>query len=192
MLYWIATLKRYENFEDVARQLWIPLTKKLGLEYATRWNSTYLMLQTTLLYKNVFIKLKQHKSEYNDWPQEEDWLFAQEVCGKLKLFYGEIEIFSSTKYPTANLYFSKICEIKLALNQWLISLDKTISDMAFKMLTKFDTYRSVIHYMIGVATILDPSYKMSLLEFYFPRVYGTGSKDQVEKIRKLFYDVADY
>lgn len=56
--YWTATPKRQENFEETVNQLRIPYTKKLGLDCATRWNSTYLMLQTALLYKDVFSWLK--------------------------------------------------------------------------------------------------------------------------------------
>lgn len=52
--YWTATPKREEKFEETARQLRNTSTKKLGLDCATRWNSTYLMLETALLYKDVF------------------------------------------------------------------------------------------------------------------------------------------
>lgn len=38
--YWTATPKREEKFEETARQLRNPNTKKLGLDCATRWNST--------------------------------------------------------------------------------------------------------------------------------------------------------
>lgn len=46
--YWTATPKREEKFEESARQLRVPSTRKLGLDCVTRWNSTYLMLSTTI------------------------------------------------------------------------------------------------------------------------------------------------
>ncbi|XP_062100166.1 zinc finger BED domain-containing protein RICESLEEPER 2-like [Humulus lupulus] len=52
--YWSCTLKRYEKFEDTARYLEGPHTKKLSLDCQTRWNSTYLMLNIDLLYNKVF------------------------------------------------------------------------------------------------------------------------------------------
>lgn len=55
--YWTATPKREEKFEETARQLRNMNTKKLGLDCTTRWNSTYLMLETALLYKEVFTRL---------------------------------------------------------------------------------------------------------------------------------------
>lgn len=62
--YWTATPKREEKFEETARQLRCISIKKLGLDCATRWNSTYLMLETALLYKEVFSRLDTRDSQY--------------------------------------------------------------------------------------------------------------------------------
>jgi len=61
------------------------------------------------------------------------------------VFNVVIEIFSATKQPTTNIYFSKICKIKLATSQWVTSPNELIQKMAEKMLTKFDKYWDVIH-----------------------------------------------
>lgn len=54
--YWTTSPKREEKFEETSRQLNVSCTKKLGLDCTTRWNSTFLMLQTALLYKDVFYR----------------------------------------------------------------------------------------------------------------------------------------
>ncbi|KAK9282127.1 hypothetical protein L1049_005039 [Liquidambar formosana] len=82
MGYWIATPKREENFRETATQLRIRSTKKLGLDCATRWNSTYLMLQTSILYKEIFFRLKQRDNQYKTFPSEQDWEFAKEIYGR--------------------------------------------------------------------------------------------------------------
>ncbi|KAL8136162.1 hypothetical protein AgCh_010675 [Apium graveolens] len=88
--YWKATPKREEKFEETARQLHNMNTKKLGLDCATRWNSTYLMLETALLYKDVFNRLGSREIQYKPLcPLREEWEFAQDVCGRLKKFYKE-------------------------------------------------------------------------------------------------------
>ena len=56
--FWSATPKRIENFEDKVKSMELEYSRKLVLDCKTRWNSTYLMLQSALPYKEVFSKLK--------------------------------------------------------------------------------------------------------------------------------------
>ena len=65
--------------------------------------------------------------------------------------------------------------------------------MAEKMTIKFKSYWSVIHDIMGVAAVLDPQYKMVLLDFYFPKLYDQTSSTQIARIQELCYDLlADY
>ena len=119
--FWTATPKRMEKFEEAAAQLNLGHEKRLVLDCKTRWNSTYLMLSVALNYKDVFYHLKQRDSQYKTIIEETDWDLAKEMCDKLKIFHSVTEMFSGTKYPTSNLFFPKICEIKLSLRKWLSS-----------------------------------------------------------------------
>lgn len=57
------------------------------------------------------------------------------------------------------------------------------------MLGKFDKYWVVIHGLIEVAIVLDPRYKLSVLEFYFDKLYGDTAEEEIVKIRQLCYDL---
>ncbi|XP_028071411.1 zinc finger BED domain-containing protein DAYSLEEPER-like isoform X1 [Camellia sinensis] len=57
------------------------------------------------------------------------------------------------------------------------------------MLGKFDKYWVIIHGFIGVAIVLDPRYKLSVLEFYFDKLYGDTAEEEIAKIRQLCYDL---
>ena len=70
VVFWTASPKRIERFEDVCQQMKVPCTRRLGLDCPTRWNSTYLMLKTALAYKNVFPRLKLFESHYVLVPSE--------------------------------------------------------------------------------------------------------------------------
>ncbi|XP_028194155.1 zinc finger BED domain-containing protein RICESLEEPER 3-like [Glycine soja] len=68
-----------------------------------------------------------------------------------------------------------------------------IQQMAKNMMIKFDKYWGVIHNVMGVATVLDPRYKMELLEYYYEKLYEHDSFTQVRGIQQLCYDlVSDY
>ncbi|XP_060958283.1 zinc finger BED domain-containing protein RICESLEEPER 2-like [Cannabis sativa] len=85
--YWSGTPKRHEKFEDTARQLGVPYTKKISLDCVTRWNSTFLMLSTALSYKTVFERARLRELRLSCAPSEIDWQNAQHLCDKLELFH---------------------------------------------------------------------------------------------------------
>ena len=118
---------------------------------------------------------------------------ASSICERLAMFHKVTELFSCTSYPTANLFFPKVCEIKIALNSWFTSTSDVIRSMTFKMLEKFDCYWNVIHDVMVVATILDPRYKIEFLENYFPIIYGDEVDNEIQRIRDICYEmIRDY
>ncbi|XP_031281355.1 zinc finger BED domain-containing protein RICESLEEPER 1-like [Pistacia vera] len=181
--------KREQKFVEAARQEGIESTKKLALDCETRWNSTYLMLETAFIYKDVFFRLKLREPQYRCLPTEEEWELAEQVCSKLKIFYVATNLFSGTKYLTSNNYFPKICEIRIALSNWLRCGNDLIRNMATKMLEKFNKYWDVIHGILGVASLLDPRYKMKSLDYFFPRIYGVDGKYHIMRIQGLLSDL---
>ncbi|KAH7839612.1 hypothetical protein Vadar_006257 [Vaccinium darrowii] len=106
-----------------------------------------------------------------------------------QVFYDVAEFFSGTRYPTANSFFAQICKIKFALSKWDSCENVVMQNMASKMAEKYDKYWENIHGILGVATVLDPRYKMSLIEFYFSRIFVIDSNLKIEAIRKLCYDL---
>ncbi|KAL0309079.1 UNVERIFIED_CONTAM: Zinc finger BED domain-containing protein RICESLEEPER 2 [Sesamum radiatum] len=190
VIYWTASPSRVEKFEKTARQVPVNCTKKLCLDCKTRWNSTYLMLETAIIYKDVVPRLNIREKNYKSLPTEEDWVNAIEICGKLKLFHQVTEMFSGTLYPTSNFYFQKICDIKVKLDEWVKSPNTVIQDMALSMLSKYDKYWEVCHILMGVAVVLDPRYKMSLVEFFFFRkIYHESARFKIDEVRQNCYDL---
>ncbi|CAN1761948.1 Putative AC transposase [Linum perenne] len=100
VLYWKATPKRIEFFQEVAKQTQIDYVNKLVDDCPTRWNSTYEMLSVALPYKDVFYRLKQRdeSQSYTSCPNESQWEFAAVICDKLKIFKDISELFSGSSY----------------------------------------------------------------------------------------------
>ncbi|TVU46145.1 hypothetical protein EJB05_05663, partial [Eragrostis curvula] len=172
--YWVATPKRYEKFEKTALDENVELERKLNLDCKTRWNSTYIMLSIAIPYRKVFERLSDLDK---NWvcPTDEEWNFANIVCDKLKIFYELTELFSGTKYVTANLFFPKVCEIKLKINSWGHDEDKIIRDMSAAMIEKYDKYWADIHGLMAIAVILDPRLKMTMLHACYIALFGEES-----------------
>ena len=152
--FWVATPNRLEKFVETARQLNICCDKKLVLDCKTRWNSIFLMLSTAIDYKDVFPRLSHREPQYKYVPNDLDWNLAKEIYERLELFYEVTEIFSGTKYPTSNLYFPNICEIKLSMCNWMGSSYVEIKLMAASMIEKFNKYWSEVHNLLAVVTVI--------------------------------------
>jgi hypothetical protein len=190
--YWSATPKIYEKFEKIAAQMKGKYEKRIALDCKTRWNSTYIMLSTTLTYQDIFECLASHAPCV---PSEDDWKFARELCGRLKMFHDVTELLSGTRYVTANLFFPKICNIFLAIRKWQSSDIPMVEEMSIKMKEKFNKYWSDVHVLMANAAVLDPRYKLQPLSAIFLKIYGLESValEAVNKVKDLLYNlVLDY
>lgn len=170
--YWTASPKRIETFEDMAKYNKVKITRKLRLDCKTRWNSTFIMLDIALPYRLVFERLKEKDKQYEWLPSSEEWAFATDVVERLRLFYEVTELFSGTGYVTANVYFPKICEIKMKMRQWETSNNEIVQNMTKSMAVKFDKYWSDIQGLMAIATLLDPRYTKQMLVACFAMLHG--------------------
>ncbi|KAM0912808.1 hypothetical protein ACQ4PT_012606 [Festuca glaucescens] len=160
---------------------------KLHTRNTYRWNSTFEMLEIALPYRSVFECAKQTDKQYEYLPTDKEWEFAADVVDKLKMFYEITTLFSGTKYVTANIYFPKICEIKMKMRQWGTSTNPIIKNMAEEMTTKFDKYWTDIQDLMGMATLLDPQYKRYMLTACIAMLYGIelASNECIELVDDL-------
>ncbi|KMS96889.1 hypothetical protein BVRB_7g180720 [Beta vulgaris subsp. vulgaris] len=184
--FWMSTPKRIEKFEDACRVLNVTKTKRIGLDVKTRWNSTFLMLESSLPFKDVFNKLKRlNKRLKFSVPSDRDWNMATIVCQKLEIFYKATKVFSNRNHPTANLFFRTICEIKLALRRWVEDgSNEVIKTMAMSMVDKFDKYWYEINGILAIAAILDPRNKMDCVAHYFEKLYGDEANNEMARVRR--------
>ncbi|KAI8554868.1 hypothetical protein RHMOL_Rhmol05G0130200 [Rhododendron molle] len=202
--YWTAPPKKEEKFEENARQLRILGGTKLSLDCVTRWNSMFFMLQTAIEYKDVISRLKICESQYKSCPRDSDWEVAKEVCERLEVFYKATEVFSGTKYPTSNLFFAKVCRIKMALTEWVELYERNemenlytkrkkemMRDMAAQMIKKYEKYWTIIYSILGVVAVLDPRFKMKLVEYYFNRIYGEDAIFEIERVHNYYKELLE-
>ena len=98
------------------------------------------------------------------------------VSEKLAFFTPITELFSGNNYPTANLFFSRGCDLKLKLIEWMDDSNVVVSNMAKSMDLKFQKYWNDIHDLLSVVVVLDPRCKLEFIEFFVVK-FGSDEPD---------------
>ena len=95
-------------------------------------------------------------------------------------------IISGSDYPTANLYLIEVFRVKQTVDKGSLSRDDFIHEMVSKMKEKFDKYWGECHLVMAIASVLDPRFKMKLVEFSFPTIYA-NSENNIQEVKDALY-----
>ncbi|RZC65781.1 hypothetical protein C5167_009469 [Papaver somniferum] len=176
----------FTNFLDTVSDLGMSVKMGVRQDVKTRWNSTYLMLQSCISYEKVFTHLRLVDPDYAESPNGKEWEQIKVVTKFLKVFYDLTTLFSGNKYPTSNFYFDGVCQIKVLLDQETTNDIEFIKNMAKKMQEKFAKYWKKLSPILAMAVVLDPRLKFEFVEFTLEKVYPVERemKKEVDIIRK--------
>ncbi|KAI5662940.1 hypothetical protein M9H77_22263 [Catharanthus roseus] len=92
-------------------------------------------------------------------------------------------------FPTSNVFFPDVCKIQLKLREWENSQHDFLKVMVGPMKQKFEKYWEESCLVLGIAVVLDPRFKMNLVEFYYDAIYGSGAYRYVERVKNAFQDL---
>ncbi|KAL0397119.1 UNVERIFIED_CONTAM: Zinc finger BED domain-containing protein DAYSLEEPER [Sesamum calycinum] len=161
-----------ERFTKLKQQLQVPSTKNLMIDNLTNWSTTYQMLMAASELKEVFSCFDTSDPDYKLSPQMEEWEQVETLCAYLKIFYEAANILTSPVYPTTNLFFHEAWKIHLELMHGANSQDFFVSGLTKPLMERFTKYWDDCNLVLAVAVVMDPRFKMKLVEFSFSRIYG--------------------
>ncbi|WOL02380.1 zinc finger BED domain-containing protein RICESLEEPER 2-like isoform X2 [Canna indica] len=189
-----ASAAREEKFSEIALQIGIRGTKALSLDVTTLWNTTYIMLDAALEYKDAFTFLETCDDNYNEAPSADDWKKVEVVCTFLKLLHDCANTVMTIIDQTANIFFHEAWKVQLELTNATMSQDTVVSSVAKEMHEKFDKYWKDCSLVLAIAVVMDPRFKMKLVEFSFAKIYGEESARYVkvvnDSIHELYHEYA--
>ncbi|KAA8515070.1 hypothetical protein F0562_018143 [Nyssa sinensis] len=187
--YLITSDSRMIQFSDIAKQLQLS-SKKLILDCPTLWNSTYMMLATTLEFREVFPRYQDRDPGFIYVPSVEDWVKVEHVCDFLGTFNVVTNITLRTEYPTANLFLSELWRIKVILNEKFVDDNEFIRAMASMMKAKFDKYWSECNLLMAIVAVLDPRYKMIIVNYCFLDIYPEAEANRnIATVKQALYEI---
>jgi len=146
---------RKQRFLELVRMCDLVYTKGLRQDISTRWNSTFLMLERALHYRNAFSHLEVAEGNFVHYPKSDEWAKIEKLCSFLKVFYEVTCAFSRSKYPISNLYFPNIVRVRLVLKEEMENGDRFMKSMATRMLAKFEKYWAEFSTITAISTIVE-------------------------------------
>jgi hypothetical protein len=125
------------------------IKRHLAIDVRTRWNSTYKMLCTVNMYRDIINDLFKSKGSFGFTAKQrlnftrielstDQWDLLKLLIGLLQPFYSATKVLSNTKYPTVGsaLYIIKGLEEYLERKDG----DLMLNALKLKMLIKFQYY----------------------------------------------------
>ena len=162
----------------------------INIDVATRWNSTFVMLDNVEKFERAFEQYALHDPNYKTElektgpepkpdaldqrgpPTQSDWVYVREFKQFLQHFYDLTNKVSGTKYVTANTFLEEIADVNFLLGEWsdhvICGDDEIFKCMALKMKAKYEKYwgdPEKMNKYIFIAAILDPRYMVDWLLF---------------------------
>ncbi|XP_041999850.1 zinc finger BED domain-containing protein RICESLEEPER 2-like [Salvia splendens] len=192
---------RLGKFKECCELEKISSKSMLCLDVATRWNSTFFMLEAATTFEKAFYRFElidlsykkdlevRHKDlEVDDddededadedkvhgVPKEEDWRKAKLMLNFLRIFYEATNRISRSLCVTSNLFLHEIYKVHALLKAFIEGDDFELSIMAKKMKEKFDKYWGnprKMNKLIFMAVVVDPRYKLKLVKLVLAHMY---------------------
>ncbi|XP_019179230.1 PREDICTED: zinc finger BED domain-containing protein RICESLEEPER 2-like [Ipomoea nil] len=170
---------RLTKFREFSELFGVEAKSALHLDVPTRWNSTYIMLNTAIQYQVVFDAYERNDPSYSadlgSAPTFLDWCSVESLVKLLKAFYDMTVRISGSLYVTSNTFFSEISDLSCMLEAMVNSEQGTEKAMGTQMRNKFDKYwgdPEKMNSIIFFANILDPRDKLEYMPHQFVQLYG--------------------
>uniref|UniRef100_A0A0A0LYS2 BED-type domain-containing protein n=1 Tax=Cucumis sativus TaxID=3659 RepID=A0A0A0LYS2_CUCSA len=180
-----------EKFLELKQQLQVPSERNLFLDDQTQWNTTYHMLVAASEMKEVFSCLDTSDPDYREAPSLEDWKLVEILCTYLKLLFDAANILTTTTHPSAITVFHEVWRIHSELARAITNEDPFISSLSKMMLEKFDKYWKDCSIVLAAAVVMDPRFKMKLVEFSFTKVYGEEAPAYIKVVDDGIHELFD-
>nr|KJB36104.1 hypothetical protein B456_006G141300 [Gossypium raimondii] len=174
-----ATLQKFKECVVVEKT---ECKKMLCLDICTRWNSTYLMLDTTQNFER-------------GWPSVDDWDNVRNLRDFSEHFYEVTLRISDTSYVTSNNFFDELSEIDILLRDAQLNSSVDFNAMTIKMKEKYDKYWGDIDKMnllMFVVCVLDPRQKLKYIEFALSEMSSSEKAcEMMQKLKESLYELFD-
>ncbi|KAG6410709.1 hypothetical protein SASPL_128775 [Salvia splendens] len=178
-----------KRFNKLKQDLQVPSTKSLMIDDLTQWNTTYQMLVAASELKEVFSNLDAYDPDYKLSVSWDEWRQVETLCSYLKMFYEAANILNSPVYPTTNSFFDVVWKMYLKLKHDAESQDIFESMLTRPLLDMFTKFWDDCNLVLAIAVVMDPRFKMKVVNFSFSRIFGDDADSQIKVVDQGLHDL---
>ncbi|KAG6736468.1 hypothetical protein POTOM_060757 [Populus tomentosa] len=173
-----SSLKR-QRFQEAINNGSLQDREMPTLDVPARWDTTFLMLESSLEFITAFNHLEQVDDDFKVNPSAEEWNKATAVFECLKEFYK-----STCNFPTSREdYFLSVCDVYKNLLKWEQRNYVEVRAMANRMRGKFDEYWGEASLALGISVVLNPYFKLDIIEYGYQLIYGSDADLHLSRFR---------
>ncbi|CAH1451080.1 unnamed protein product [Lactuca virosa] len=149
IVYVRSSSERSKLFDDCVLKSKVSCKGSVSLDVPTRWNSTYIMLDTALKFEKAFKRMKQEdpqieKDLKDKFPSQKDWDNATALSLCFKQFFDATKRMSGTLYVTANMHYHEILGVLASLLEWKQDMDPNIKLVTLLMLQLVENHNKYL------------------------------------------------
>ncbi|KAJ6756575.1 BED FINGER-RELATED [Salix purpurea] len=144
--------------------------QKASLDVPGRWDTTFSMLENALDFRNAFAYLEQTDGDFRVNPSVEEWNTATIILDCLKKLILQESVRNAS--TGVELYFLNVCCVYKNLIQWRRSQHTFVRSIVDTMLVRFDEFWNKFGLALGILTILNPCFKLDVVEYGYGQIYG--------------------
>ncbi|CAL1414659.1 unnamed protein product [Linum trigynum] len=191
MKYVTTSQNHVDIFVDLKRQLQVPGEVRLFLDDQSQWNTTYQMLVSASDLKEVFSCLDNVIPEYKLAPNMEDWKQVESICTYLKSLSDAMNLLVSSPCPPAITLFQEAFSIHAKIACAATSGDPFVCSFIKPMQDKIEKYWKECGLVLAISVVMDPRFKMKLVEFSFSKLFGEESPLYVKMVDDGLHELFD-
>ncbi|KAK0607019.1 hypothetical protein LWI29_007966 [Acer saccharum] len=146
------------------------------------FTSDFELLESAVRFKEVFCKLEQIHPDFKSTNlTQEEWDESEAIYNCWKALNDAVKSFSESKSQTANVYFPMFCDTYAKLLQWEGSKYKYVKGIASEIKEEaFDEHWEICEMALTIAAVLDPRFKMKIVESWYKEIYGNDSETHLK------------